>query len=205
MQTSRRSFLVGVGLAGLGIAIPETVHASFANWSPGRPPRFRSARSVRAPDRRATLAMRMICDAVGMERTIALFSANITKRNVLAFATTWRGKRYIVYDRVRVPWPETNIPWSSMLVMAHEVGHHVAGHIHRRDIAGKSGELEADRFAGFALARLGASEGQTLSFFSWDWAASSSHPSARARREATREGWNLGERLKEREARSLAQ
>ena len=62
--------------------------------------------------------------------------------------------------------------WSNLFILAHEVGHHVNGHT--RDFAlidsdfneeslfdKRQDELEADQFAGFILAKLGASLDET--------------------------------------------
>jgi PAN domain len=76
--------------------------------------------------------------------------------------------RYILYDPrlVSSVTPDTPNYWTLMLALAHEVGHHVNSHV----LDGKAGlaekerprmELEADFFAGYVLARLGAPQEYT--------------------------------------------
>ncbi|MEM7666334.1 MAG: hypothetical protein AAF250_10810 [Pseudomonadota bacterium] len=163
-----------------------------------RPPRFSWARNVRPPSREAQTALNLICDVAGLERTITLYQADV-QRGFAAFATTKRGRRYIVYDPVAVPFPPGTISWDSMWVMAHEVAHHMAGHNFRRDIPEKHEELEGDRIAGGLLYKLGASEAQALSRFSSNRPDSRTHPSDHKRREETRDGWLLAQRVARRE------
>ena len=65
--------------------------------------------------------------------------------------------------------------WTNLFILAHEVGHHVNGHsldlvLYAGEIVDapelknkREQELEADEFAGFILAKLGASLNQTIS------------------------------------------
>ncbi len=109
-----------------------------------------------------------------------------------AFATIRNGRRYIVYDRGKFDWGNGEASYAHLGIMAHEIGHHLASHLVTRDSSSHARELEADRFAGFALARLGAGIVEAQQMFRKDWPASRSHPASPDRRVAVREGWLAG-------------
>lgn len=88
-----------------------------------------------------------------------------------ALAITFKGERYILYDRAFInKINKMTNDWSGKFILAHEVGHHINGHTRDFLIASqidkqtkekqREEELEADEFAGFILAKLGASYGQ---------------------------------------------
>jgi len=83
-------------------------------------------------------------------------------------ATTYKGLRYILYDKNFIKKVAVLNDWASTSIFAHEVGHHILGHtinismyssddlpIHSLELS-KTMELEADEFSGIILARLGA-------------------------------------------------
>lgn len=109
-----------------------------------------------------------------------------------AFATIRNGRRYIVYDRAKFDWGNGEASYAHLGIMAHEIGHHLASHIVTREASSHARELEADRFAGFAMARLGAGIVEAQHMFRKDWPASRSHPASPDRRAAVREGWLAG-------------
>lgn len=92
-----------------------------------------------------------------------------------AVAAVYKGQRYILYDTdfMNSLTEGTNKYWSNMFILAHEVGHHINGHsldiiLYANDVIDPKSleekrrqELEADEFAGFVLAKLGASLSQT--------------------------------------------
>jgi TPR repeat protein/Zn-dependent peptidase ImmA (M78 family) len=72
--------------------------------------------------------------------------------------------RYIIYDAA---WLQsfnegTLTDWSGKFVLAHEIGHHLNGHSLNNGSSNHKFELEADYFAGRALANLGATLDETL-------------------------------------------
>jgi hypothetical protein len=75
-----------------------------------------------------------------------------------AIAYNQHKKRYIAYNpqfMLRVK-DRTKSDWGAISVLAHEIGHHLSGHTlvtRRRD---PQEELEADRFSGFILYKMGA-------------------------------------------------
>ena len=85
-----------------------------------------------------------------------------------AVATSYKGIRYILYDKDFMDSLDSGDNWSNLFILAHEVGHHINGHsvdlilqanevVEPKTLANKrQQELEADEFAGFILAKLGA-------------------------------------------------
>ena len=124
-----------------------------------------------------------------------------------AMAISYKGERYILYDKefMRVINLRTN-DWSSLTILAHEVGHHLNNHaldlimfdiIEPKTLATKrKQELEADEFAGFIMGRLGAPLSEVknaiilLSNDNDD--TFSTHPSRIKRLNAINIGWNDG-------------
>lgn len=162
-------------------------------------PDFRSTRTVMKAPPEAQKAVQLIVDAIGIEQNFEVLSGDFD-RKVGGFATV-RGKtRYIVYDADEFTFADGKTDWIGMGLMGHEIGHHVAAHTHIHAASSHDRELEADRFAGFVLARLGASKDQALA---WTWRlsrlGSDSHPSRERRQAAVSAGWALAETAKIRE------
>ena len=82
-----------------------------------------------------------------------------------ALAAIYKGVRYIFYNEkfMKEVTDDTN-NWSSLAILAHEVGHHINGHtlINVSLSEDRKMELESDEFAGFIMAKLGASLNQAL-------------------------------------------
>jgi hypothetical protein len=79
--------------------------------------------------------------------------------------------------------------WSLYTVIAHEIGHHLQGHTLVRGGSRPATELEADAYAGFVLAGLGATLAQSQYLFEdFDEEGSDTHPSRAARMAAVEEG-----------------
>jgi len=128
-----------------------------------------------------------------------------------AVAAVYKGQRYILYDTdfMNSLTEGTNKYWSNMFILAHEVGHHINGHsldiiLYANDVIDPKSleekrrqELEADEFAGFVLAKLGASLSQTskvlLNLPRISNENSSTHPSKDKRIKSVRIGFKKGE------------
>lgn len=101
-------------------------------------------------------------------------------------------RRYIVYAPIFMEalQRQSQTNWSVVEVLAHEIGHHVNGHHLTRSQSLKN-ELEADYFAGFVLARMGASLEQATAgerAMGHD-NASATHPAKAERLDALTRGW----------------
>jgi TonB family protein len=112
-------------------------------------------------------ALNRILNTIGASKNFVLSPCDRINN---AVATAYKGTRYILYDRDFMNLININTnSWSSLFILAHEVGHHINGHsidilLYAGDIVEPSSlakkrqqELEADSFAAFVLAKLGAS------------------------------------------------
>jgi hypothetical protein len=119
----------------------------------------------------------------------ASFDILIAEQEDNAFATVANGRKILVVDVTFLDRLNrlSRTEWAAVQVIAHEVGHHIAGFLpnpHRS-------ELSADYWSGQALQRLGSSErAATRSILTagteFD---TSSHPNKYRRSEAIRQGW----------------
>ena len=100
--------------------------------------------------------------------------------------------RYILYnqefmERVK---DQTNTNYSELAILAHEIAHHMAGHTLTNIGSSYDMELEADKFAGFILFKLGASfEDAKLAYSHLSPEGSSTHPPREARIAALSNGF----------------
>ncbi len=118
-----------------------------------------------------------------------------------ALATTQGKNRYILYNTSFLEnfKKDAQTAWAAYCVLAHEIGHHLSNHDLEETTPSvrKRFELEADKFAGGVLFKLGASltEAQAgINTFSND-NASATHPPKRARLEAIAVGWKQAQEL----------
>ena len=121
-------------------------------------------------DAEAEKSLERILSVIGLNKNFILKSCDDINN---ALAITYKSERYILYDKEFMQLIKNNTnKWSNLFILAHEVGHHVNGHT--RDFAlidsefneeslfdKRQDELEADQFAGFILAKLGASLDET--------------------------------------------
>lgn len=159
-------------------------------------------------DAEAERALTRIMNASGLAKNFALIPCdNISN----AVAVSYRGERYIIYDKkfMSLISSRTN-DWSNLTILAHEVGHHLNGHsidlsmakiVEPKSLAEKrKQELEADEFAGFIMAKLGAPLSSVLSSISLittdDDDTYSTHPKRSRRLERLRFGFNKGNKEK---------
>ena len=155
--------------------------------------------NVRDPSPLALRAVSWIVDAVGLVPNFEVVEADIT-REFAAYAIIRGGRRYIVYDRKSLTWDISNPNWIDVTVMAHEIGHHLNGHTLDREISFWKRELEADRFAGFAVSRLGGSlENALAAFRGVSVEGTELHPPRAQQLEAIEAGWRHSEALKKQE------
>jgi hypothetical protein len=111
-----------------------------------------------APSKEAQDIINDICRKIGVSsKSFTLEAANVKNAEALIL----NEQRYIHYNPlyVRKLRIEGQTDWSMIFVLAHEIGHHINGDLLINSDYEKSqiDELAADKFAGCALARLGAS------------------------------------------------
>ncbi|MEM7528427.1 MAG: hypothetical protein AAF416_12195 [Pseudomonadota bacterium] len=208
---TRRSVMAGL----IGSCACGSTHAVAADIGKGADgwtllcgaagyPTFQDTGDLRPGAPEAIKATRLITDAVGILPNFEVLEARFDDAST-AFAAVRRSKRYIVYDRARFSFLNGRTDWISLGIIGHEVGHHLAAHVYTNSRSGKADELEADRFAGFALSRLGADEAQATSWArTMSVSGGTTHPPRKQRIVAARAGWRHGEALKTRERGSCA-
>ena len=127
------------------------------------------------------------------------------------FAVTYRGVRYIIYDREFMrDIAKGNDENVNLSILAHEIGHHVYGHTVDFELYENNSipppslrkkrmqELEADEFSGFVMAKLGKSLSEAL--FAVNQLprnsndVNSTHPSRDKRISAVKKGYNRGKK-----------
>jgi hypothetical protein len=97
----------------------------------------------------------------GLEMNFDMIAAPSTP----AAAEIINGRRVILFDPHFMAQVADRIcpDWGATSILAHEVGHHLAGHTLRQSNEPWRDELEADDFSGFVLARLGATLAEATS------------------------------------------
>jgi hypothetical protein len=125
----------------------------------------------------------------GLSSNFRIYSAHIEN----AVATIINGKRYILYDPNLLSYTDAQSGnyWSSMSILAHEIGHHLSGHTITNKGSNPHDELEADKYSGFILYKLGASLNQATAAIISLGAdmASATHPAKSERIKAISKGW----------------
>jgi hypothetical protein len=125
----------------------------------------------------------------GLPLNFDIYSASIQN----AVATIVDDKRYILYDPALLDYTDVNSDsyWASMSILAHEVGHHLSGHTLLNIGSNHISELEADKFSGFVLFKMGAtlSQAKAAMLLIADEIDSRTHPSKKKRLSAIESGW----------------
>lgn len=108
-----------------------------------------------------------------------------------ASAMIKKGERMILYNQYFVRQMSKISHWTPIIIMAHEIGHHLNGHT-LSDLGSRPRiELEADHFSGFISQKLGAELDQTR--VTWEksgsYKASKTHPAKHDRLAAITNGW----------------
>jgi hypothetical protein len=113
---------------------------------------------------------------------VILLDRNRIPQRVIAF-----NPRFMATAEARVG----GSPWGPISVMAHEIAHHLSGHTIVPGGSRPEIELEADKFSGFVLQKMGAplnAATQMILTVGSDH-ASPSHPAKLQRAEAIKQGW----------------
>jgi len=151
-------------------------------------------------------ALNRILNTIGASKNFVLSPCDKINN---AVATAYKGTRYILYDKEFMNLINRNTnDWSNLFVLAHEVGHHINGHsidvllytsdiVEPKSLAKKrEQELEADEFAAFVLAKLGANLSQLNNIITLISNNSddtySTHPKRSKRLASVRNGYNKG-------------
>ena len=100
------------------------------------------------------------------------------------------------YNLARIQ-EETGSQWSITSILAHEIGHHLIGHVLDGKGSRPTKELEADKYSGNILAKMGATlEEALLALKLVNSKGSATHPHSRLRISSVTQGWNDGSAYK---------
>jgi hypothetical protein len=143
---------------------------------------------INEPSQAALEIVEQILSYTGLPQSFDVYSANIYN----AAAAMVDGKRVILYDPQLITDIEsvTNHNWPAVSILAHEIGHHLAGHTLADEFIMEF-ELEADYFSGFILYKMGATleEAQSVMSLLRDHPNMQDHPPQAERLAAIENGW----------------
>lgn len=140
-------------------------------------------------DKKARLAVERIMQHTGLPQNFEIMAANVANAQARLEGST----RLILYnqefmERVK---RRTRTDWAAVSILAHEIGHHLSGHTLTMDGSRPKTELEADRFSGHVLYKMGAKlrESKAAMEAVASDTGSSTHPPKSARLAAIANGW----------------
>jgi hypothetical protein len=144
-------------------------------------------------DVEANKALNSIMNLTGLPANFEIRAASIDNAcAVIKCDANGNCDRFILYnqefmERIK---DETNSSYSEFAILAHEIAHHLSGHTLTNTGSSYNMELEADKFAGFILFKLGASiEDAKKAYSSLNESGSATHPPKSARIAAISNGF----------------
>lgn len=145
-------------------------------------------------DAAAQAAVKRILDYTGLVQNFTIKAANVPN----AAAVIQGDQRLILYSQqFMLSVAQIEPDWAAISIMAHEVGHHLQGHTIQAGGSRPSIELEADRYSGYVLQKMGASLAQAQAAINAlvSDSGSSTHPPRSARLAAITNGWTAAEQI----------
>lgn len=125
----------------------------------------------------------------GLRRNFIVRASNVPN----AAAVNQGGQRFLLYNQEFMASVKEKpySYWTTMTIMAHEVGHHLQGHTLDGEAGRPEKELEADEYSGFIVEKMGATlkEAQAAINIFAPNDGTSSHPAKKTRLLAVRAGW----------------
>ena len=150
--------------------MPDTVHT------------FRSSQD-------AEDAIKSIVYSIGLTPNFKVLAAGVPN----AVAVVQGEQRLIIYNPefMNKMRSETGTDWAAVSILAHEIGHHLQGHTLQAGGSRPKIELEADKFSGHVLQKLGASleQAQIVMKTLGSETGSRTHPAKRDRLVAIASGY----------------
>ncbi len=139
---------------------------------------------------RCTYIIKKILSFSGLNSNFEIYRAEIDN----AVATIIDNRRIILYDSNLLNFSDyaSNSYWTSISILAHEIGHHLSGHTLKSNSRDSHKyELEADKFSGFVLYKMGATlpEAQKAIELLGSSYDTESHPSKSKRLKEIKNGW----------------
>lgn len=142
-----------------------------------------------ATDQEAEFAVKRVLDHTGLPQNFEVMRGNVPNAMAAIEAET----RYIVYNQAFIERVKetTRTDWAAISILAHEIGHHLAGHTLRKDGSRPKSELEADRFSGHVLYKMGSAmeDAKAAMITVASETGSATHPPKSARIAAIESGW----------------
>lgn len=119
------------------------------------PPREQMAHTAEETEMQVVTAARDIVEHTGLKMNFAVVSYDVP--TAMAYMGS-DGSRLLLFNPKFIASVNDRVShdWGVMAVMAHEIGHHLQGHIFKNDPNIYYRELEADEFSGFVLYRMGS-------------------------------------------------
>jgi hypothetical protein len=115
-----------------------------------------------------------------------------------AYATIINQMRWIIYDNEFLESLDSYAAtkWASISVLAHEIGHHYYNHVIKNQGSTIPSELEADKFSGYVMQRLGATVEQAKAAMEKIGTdrATTTHPAKKDRLTAIAAGWDMAKK-----------
>jgi len=140
-------------------------------------------------DSEAESVIENIMEVTGLPKNFVIKAAGVPN----AAAVVIGSQRYVLYNQtfIRKITQQTNSDWTAYSIMAHEIGHHLSGHTLNEFGSRPSLELEADKYSGFILQKLGAklSEAKLAIQLVAGEVRSNTHPAKHDRLAAITNGW----------------
>lgn len=203
MTMKRRTFVssglacgAGLCLGGMHTAVHAQKRIPFCGFSleegwTGRGREYVTREAVSNDRSGVPQIVRRINRELGFEYEFRIL---ITENEDNAYATVAGGQKIlgIDVDFLKRLNRDVGTEWSAIQVIAHEVGHHIAGF----DDDSHRGELNADYWSGQALQRLGSSRDSARAAILAIGSErdSSSHPNKYRRADVISQGWNDAQR-----------
>lgn len=144
-------------------------------------------------DNQAQSALTKIMNYTGLPANFKLMAADVDIACAVIQQKSSGDIRYIMYNQQFMMQVEdlTKNHWAETSILAHEIGHHLSGHTLLKGGSRPDIELEADRFSGYILYKMGATLDDAqiaIKTFSSDY-ISSTHPAKKSRLVAITNGW----------------
>lgn len=145
---------------------------------------------IDTPSCREIEQIQSIMEYAGLPQNFKIYRGNIDN----ALATVVDNQRLIIYNKDLFTTLDelSSSYWASLFIIAHEIGHHLANNISDDNNILQS-ELDADKFAGFILFRMGADSNQVTDAVASNLISVSSdsktHPAKMKRIEVVKKSW----------------
>lgn len=152
------------------------------------------------PDTQVEVVTKDICEHIGLACNFDTFAARVP--NAMAYMID--GKRVVMYNPEFIGKLERDNgepSWATLSVLVHEIGHHLLGHMFANDGNFPARELEADRFSGFMLYRMGSTLNEAKANINAmaQENETPSHPGRSRRLIAIEEGWTAAKTVSQHE------